>query len=111
MAQRLANYLRTYRRRAGLTQDEVAFLLGTASGTRVSRYERFGRQPGLPTALAYEVVFAAPQRQLFGGLYEVVESQVRGRVGTLIRRLETEKVDPRTHLKLTVLRRIVSKTH
>jgi transcriptional regulator with XRE-family HTH domain len=109
MAQRLANYLRTYRRRAGLTQNEVAFLLGTASGTRVSRYERFGRQPRLPTALAYEVVFAAPQRQLFGGLYERVESQVHGRVGILIRRLEAENIDPRTRLKLTVLRGIVSK--
>lgn len=111
MAQKLVNYLRTYRRRAALTQDEMAFLLGTASGTRVSRYERFGRQPGLPTALAYEVVFAVPQRQLFGGLYECAEHEVRARAGDLIKRLEAEKVDPRTRLKLTVLRRIVSKVH
>ena len=111
MAQKLANYLRTYRRRAGLTQNEVAFLLGTASGTRVSRYERFDRQPGLPTAFAYEVVFAVPQRQLFGGLYERVEHQVRGRAGALIKRLEAGKVDPRTRLKLAALRRIISKTH
>ena len=39
MPHKLENYLRTYRRRAGLSQDEMAFLLGTKSGTKVSRYE------------------------------------------------------------------------
>ena len=108
MAQRLSNYLRTYRRRAGFTQDEMAFLLGTASGTRVSRYERFGRQPGLCTALAYEVVFAVPQQQLFGGIYERVEHQVRERAEILFGQLDSGSDCPRTRLKLTVLRNVVS---
>ena len=109
MARKLANYLRTYRRRNGLTQDEMAFLLGTTSGTRVSRYERSGRQPGLPTALAYEVAFAVTQKQLFGGLYEQAQLNVQGRAVTLIERLEADGLDVRTRLKLAALRRIVAK--
>ncbi len=111
MAQKLVNYLRTYRRRAGLTQDEMAFLLGTTSGTRVSRYERSGRQPGLPTALAYEIALTVTQKQLFGGLYEHAEQKVQGRAVSLIKRLESEALDARTRLKLTALRRIVAKIH
>ena len=64
MATRLPNYLRTYRKRAYLTQDELAFLLGTESGTRVSRYERFSREPAFQTVLAYGVIFAPRVRAM-----------------------------------------------
>ena len=37
---KLENYLRTYRKRSGLTQREVAFLVGCRNGAQVSRYER-----------------------------------------------------------------------
>ena len=45
MASYLHNYLRTYRKRAGLSQAEVAFLLGCHSGAKVSRYEHAARRP------------------------------------------------------------------
>jgi len=69
MAYKLNNYLRTYRKRASLSQDEVAYLLGCRSGAKVSRYERFARQPTLQTALAYEAIFGVPVRELFAGIY------------------------------------------
>ncbi len=87
MARRLPNYLRTYRKRAGLSQDEVAFLLGYQSGTRVSRYECFGRQPELETALAYEAISGVPARELFAGMYEEIEAETRKRAGVLARKL------------------------
>lgn len=68
----LQNYLRMYRKRAGLSQDEVAFLLGVKSGAKVSRYERRRRVPPLETALAYEAIFRIPVRELFLGTYEQV---------------------------------------
>jgi len=37
MSHKLQNYLRTYRKRNSLSQDEMAFLLGCQSGTKVSR--------------------------------------------------------------------------
>ena len=55
MSHKLQNYLRTYRKRSGLSQDEVAFLLGCQTGAKVSRYEPFARKPSLETLFAYEV--------------------------------------------------------
>jgi hypothetical protein len=42
---KLPNYLRTYRRRACLSQDEVAYVLGCRSGSKISRYENCSRLP------------------------------------------------------------------
>lgn len=47
---KLDNYLRTYRKKLGLTQREVAFLLGCHSGAKVSRYERSARIPLLTSS-------------------------------------------------------------
>ena len=109
MAQKLTNYLRTYRKRAGLNQGEMAFLLGTTDGSRVSRYEQFDREPELPTALAYEIIFRAPTDQLFAGLYEGMEQRVRERADLLVQRLESEPLTPLSKQKLTALRNLISK--
>jgi transcriptional regulator with XRE-family HTH domain len=87
MAKRLHNYLRTYRKRTGLSQGEVAFLLGCYHGAKVSRYERHARQPGLETVFAYEVLFGVPARELFGGVFEKVEAITLKRARVLARKL------------------------
>jgi transcriptional regulator with XRE-family HTH domain len=84
--QKLENYLRTYRRRAGLSQDEMAFLLGARSGTMASRYDRFKRMPGLETALAYEAIFGIPTRELFAGIYQRAERNAHRRARILQKR-------------------------
>jgi transcriptional regulator with XRE-family HTH domain len=73
---RLSNYLRTYRRRAGLSQNEVAFLLGCKDKVIVSRFERGTSVPTLKTALAYQAIFGASVSELFAGMYEDIESQI-----------------------------------
>ncbi len=62
-----------YRKRTGFSQDEIAYLLDSQSGAKVSRYEHFIREPSLETALAYEVIFQIPVRELFAGVFEKVE--------------------------------------
>ena len=109
MAAKLPNYLRTFRKRAYLTQDELAFLLGTESGTRVSRYEQFDREPGLETALAYQIIFAGSQEELFAGLYEQISERVRDRAGKLLARLETRADSAVARRKLAALRAILQR--
>ena len=82
----LPNYLRANRKRLALSQDEVAFLLGTRSGGKVCRYERFVRQPSLETALAYEAIFRRSMSELFPGLYQKVERDVAERATILAER-------------------------
>jgi transcriptional regulator with XRE-family HTH domain len=80
---RLENYLRTYRRKSGLTQREVAFLLGWKSSGQLSRYEKRHTLPPLRTALAYEAIFKVPLAELFAGIRQGVDQEIRERVDKL----------------------------
>ena len=86
---KLENYLRTYRKRSGLTQREVAFLVGCRNGAQVSRYEKRRRLPPLRTALACEAAFGVPVSELFAGLREAAGQAVGERMLALRSKLET----------------------
>jgi len=103
---KLPNYLRASRKKAGLSQDDLAFLLGCGSGTKVSRYELFRRQPGLSTVFALEAIFAKPARELFAGMYEDAEQQTAERARQLIQRLNKHRDDAQLQRKLALLQTI-----
>jgi transcriptional regulator with XRE-family HTH domain len=91
---KLDNYLRTYRKSCGLSQREMAFLLGCQSGAKVSRYEHSKRLPPLETIFAYEVVLGIPAAELFAGVQEQAERKARHRVRLLARRLARKADSP-----------------
>ncbi len=106
-SQQLSNYLRTYRKRSALSQDEVAFLLGQKSGAKVCRYERFKREPGLQTVLAYVAIFQKPVSDLFPGLYQEIAGNVRARAAKLAVQLSKNKSTKAAMLKRQTLATIV----
>lgn len=108
MAHKLDNYLRMYRRRSGLYQDEVAFLVGGESGTLVSRHERGARRPTLEMALAYEAALGVPARELFAGMYQKVEQRIAKRARVLARKLSAAEAAPDRSRVLDLLRRVSS---
>ena len=75
----LENYLRTYRKHAGLTQGEMAFLLGCLNSTEISRYEKRHRLPPLERTLAYEAVLGVPIAKLFAGMQQRIRQDVEKR--------------------------------
>jgi transcriptional regulator with XRE-family HTH domain len=85
---RLENYLRTQRKQSGLTQQEVAFLLGCETSAQVSRYEKRRRLPPLETALACEEVFGIPIAELFAGMRLSVKKDIAKRRLELMSRLQ-----------------------
>ena len=85
---KLLHYLRSYRKIVGLSQEELARLLGCQYGTKVSRYEQFQRSPALVTAIAYEIIFQAPLKSMFAGLYSQVEERVRRQARSLLAEVE-----------------------
>jgi len=105
--QLLQNCLRTARRRSGLTQDEITFLLGATSSTKVSRHETFERLPSVSTIFAYEIIFRAIARVLFAGAYEEVRCAVIGRAKCLIQTLADKPSNPLSIHKLKYLQAIV----
>jgi transcriptional regulator with XRE-family HTH domain len=87
---RLDNYLRSYRKRSGLTQSEVGFLLGRKHGAQISRYEKRRRLPPLQIALALEALLGIPVSQLFAGIHEGANDDVRKRMLTLRSQLQAK---------------------
>jgi len=109
MSTRIASYLRTYRRRSGLSQEDLAFLLGLKSGQIISRYERLDRVPSLETVLACQLLFDALPHELYPGLYAKVESITRRRTKTLIARIAEHPDQERLARKHAFLLRIVER--
>ena len=105
MSNRLANYLRVYRRRWALTQEELAFLLGYRNESIVSRFERQERRIPLAAAFACHLIFGAEPRNIFPGLFEQTENGVVRRMYELHQRLRQGKDSQKTSLKLQLLQR------
>lgn len=99
----LPNYLKMFRKRSGLSQREVAFLLGCRHGSKVSRYERGERVPNAQTVFGYEAIFRVPSKQLFRGLAEATADQVRHRTRRLMRQLDQQARTPAVKHKVEFL--------
>jgi transcriptional regulator with XRE-family HTH domain len=104
----LPNYLVSNRKSLALSQDDVAFLIGTKNGAKVCRLERFARDPNFETALAYEAIFQKPVRELFPGLYRDIEKEVAARAKILAARLEQKKPNWRTNRRRQTLASIAA---
>ena len=105
---KLPNYIRVHRKRLGLSQHEVAFLLGWSDASQPSRYEHFSRIPALRTAFALAVILRVSVSELFPGEYQKIESAVCRQAKRLQARLATENPDQSRARKLAVLKTIVS---
>jgi transcriptional regulator with XRE-family HTH domain len=104
---KLPNYLRAHRKRLGLSQTDVAYLLGAESGAKVCRYERFNRLPGLETILAYCAIFGRTPSELFAGLHDRIEYEIARRAETLLEKARKEKATSENLRKQKTLTQLV----
>ena len=102
MNKRSFSYLRAYRRRWSLSEEELARLLGAADGSLVCRFETGGRIPRAKVLLGCEVIFGVTARELFPGLYEQVEDAIMRRAARLHETLDG-KTDKRSMQKRELL--------
>jgi transcriptional regulator with XRE-family HTH domain len=83
----LDNYIEMHRKRAGLSQAELSYLISLEKGSSISRYEQGLRFPNLESLLALEVVLGQPVSELYAGIKERMEEEVaekaRHLLGTL----------------------------
>lgn len=91
----MLNYLRSYRQKAGLTQDEIAFLLGGSHGSTITRHEEHHRVPSLQTALRYSAVYREDPRTLFAGRYYDAKKFVSVRAEKLLKSMKDGSSSPR----------------
>ena len=88
MQGRFDSYIRSYRKKARLSQEDVVFLLGGTSGTSVSRHERGRRAPTVQTALAYEIILGQPVGELYRRFLFLLRQEIGTRAEQLIDRDE-----------------------
>ena len=79
----LASYLRYHRKRSGLSQREIAQLLGYPDQEPVSRHERSRSVPPLIIALSYQAIFRVPVADLFPGHYETTKQRIEERLANM----------------------------
>src|SRR5260370_40714368 len=66
---KLPSYLRTFRKKSGLTLREAAYLLGVTHAD-LSRYETHVREVPLRIALSCCLLYGLTVRQVFAGVYD-----------------------------------------
>ena len=92
----IASYLHSCRTLSGLSQKELAFLLGYPSEGPVSRHERLICRPPFSAALGYEAVFRMSASKLFPAAFAEISQAVDGRLKKLEERLQNANTKGRT---------------
>ena len=88
MLHNLIHYLRNERRRKGLSQADVAALIGGTWKSRVARYES-GVVPPTRVALDYEAILRKHVSNLLAGAFDEEHSKVRRHARELLQREST----------------------
>lgn len=108
MEPRLKIYMRTNRLKWGITQAELAYLLGLKTGSVVSRMERVKRQPGVMVVLACQVIFGTMPTELLPGPFSDIEDAVMRRVHEMNKKFQS-KPSPKNKAKQLLLKDIVER--
>jgi len=103
-----ASYLRPLRRRWGLTQQELAFLVGVKSRTAVSRIEASKRKPSLNVVFICMMLFNTAALELFPGLMSELHKATLERVNELYEELQGDP-SKTTRLKLDFLEQLLKR--
>ena len=106
---RLKSYMRTFRRRTGFTQSELAFLIGCSSGTQISRYERLRREPPFHVFAAYIIISQMSGYELYPAYFQDMEGQVGARARELYDELQGSP-SPQNNTKLDALEELLART-
>ncbi len=92
----LASYLRSHRLKSGMSQRELAELVGIIAHHQVSIHERSVAFPSLMAALSYQAIFGVPVAELFPGLYEPILVNIEMRLSEMEHRLQDSSAKGRS---------------
>lgn len=110
MDHRTISYLRPLRRRWGLTQRELAFLLGARTHSQISQIEALRAYPSLANAMACAIIFDTPLFELFPELYTKVCRAVLSRAEDLYQDMQGSTLQI-TRTKLDFLEEVLGRAY
>jgi transcriptional regulator with XRE-family HTH domain len=108
------NYLRSYRLRWGLSQGELANLLGCKTAGVISRIEKKLRAPTLKIVMGCFVLFGTPAAEVFPDISGTVEIDVMERVWELYENVQgdpSRKTKTKIELLESIIERAERRTH
>ncbi len=101
--------MRVLRRRLGLTQRELAYVIGYESDSQISHIENGSRTPQLAQVLMIELVFGVPAVTVFPQIRVAVGTRVSHRVKRIMADLrEFDSGHPRVSYKVAQLERVLA---
>jgi transcriptional regulator with XRE-family HTH domain len=103
------NYLRSYRLRWGLSQGELANLLGCKTAGVISRIEKKLRSPTLKIVIGCFVIFGTPAAEVFPDISRTVEADVMERVWELYEKVQGDS-SRKTRTKIELLESVIERT-
>ncbi len=108
MSPLLPNYLRTLRMHAGLTQPELAGLLGITESA-LSKFECLALAPTKNLIIGVQVIFGQDARQAFPALYAQSERNIMKRAAAWSVELE-QRGDAASKRKLKLLSEMIGRS-
>lgn len=108
MTSTIRTYLRRERRKWGLTQRDLAQLVGLKSRARISDLEQGSCLPTAEQLLAFQLIFGMTAPQLFPHLAAEEEASVLGNAATIMKSMESN-LTLRAKRKHDCLRQIQSR--
>ncbi len=107
MSHLLPSYLQTLRKQWGLSQPDLASLLGV-TGSALCRFENRSRHPSAELFVGAEVIFGHRAKDVFPRFYQDIERAIVDRARALFKKLE-RKTDKTSREKLRLLAEVIER--
>jgi transcriptional regulator with XRE-family HTH domain len=86
------NYLKVYRKRSGLIQEDIAFILDLPDYSNISRYEKGQRTPSIELLITYHHLFDVPIEAFFEQDSEIIKARLIPRLIELLSLLKKDQI-------------------
>lgn len=98
--------LQTLRHEAGLSQEDLAYLLGGTTAGMVCRHEKGERAPTLEMGMGYSLVLGTEVQDLFEDLELQIKERIKNRARVLCSTNPLDPADPRAVQRRETLERL-----
>lgn len=103
------NYLRYYRKRTPLTQEDIAAIMGYPDVSNVSRYEKSKRTPKIEMLLTYHLLFNVSVELFFEPRLETIKSELLRKIEKLLETIKAENRDLNYSSRIQYLEQVISR--
>jgi transcriptional regulator with XRE-family HTH domain len=103
------NYLKVYRKRSYLSQEDISILMDYPDSTSISRYEQGERTPTIELLLTYHHLFNTPIESFYEQESEIIKVKLIQRIIQLVPELKKEQITLKNTLRIQFLEETIKR--